>query len=81
MDIVTLLVLYGIIGAYVTALFIDILKERRIDTNYILMSLPDKERDFLCDHPKVWNVAIGISVFVLMLIWPYVLYNLIKESE
>ena len=81
MDFPMLLIIYLICGAYITTLYFEMLNERNLTSDYFLMQLPENERGFFINHPMLWKKLVGVGVLVLMLIWPYVFYGLIKESE
>jgi hypothetical protein len=73
--------LYLLCGVYVTVIYIDIIRQRHITKDYILMMMPDHAIDFFTEHPNAWNAYICLALVILVFIWPYVLNEIIKMTE
>jgi len=81
MELQLLALVYAIFGVYVTALFLGLVKQRNITADYMLLFLPEEERDFIYDHPLAWKIAMWLVLLVIFLAWPYFLYDMFKNLD
>ena len=76
-----LLMFYLTIGCFVSLFTLNELQKEHITGEQILTLAEPKVRLWFQEHPQAYTFVVILSLFVIILIWPYELYRMFNDDN